>query len=369
MGNWQNLNLLRGFGALMIVIHHANSASIPFLAKAPGIAGFIIARTKNWGWSGIDLFFVLGGFLMAHTFCRHFERYHTIDIKSYYKARGKRIIPSYYFLLIILAVTGATGWLDLSSWPVALKDILTHFLFLNNYLDELPNGPTWYLAAMVQIYLFMPLLLLVVSRIHKTDMEHIIQEVAVTGIVFVLVLRCWTVIDGAHEPDDFMETHFRVDTVLQGMLAYCLFKMEHPVVSKLKLHPYLTVCLASLLILPCAFLPRRNPYMFSVGFTFLALGYSMLILLIIQCKLTMPKFISIFLLAVSTWSYNIYLWHFFISKIVGQPFTDLQFVIDTTINSPTFQATIQMLIFTVISITAGFLMTNLVEKPAVKFMA
>jgi peptidoglycan/LPS O-acetylase OafA/YrhL len=369
MEKWHNLNLLRGVGALMIVIHHANSEAIPFLAKAPGVVGFIIARTKNFGWSGIDLFFVLGGFLMANTFCNHFQRYQGINIKSYYKARANRIIPSYYFLLLVLAITGATGFIDFSSWYLALKDALIHLLFINNYVDQLPNGPTWYLAAIVQIYLFMPLILIVISSIYKTQMDHIIVRVSVLGIFIVLGLRCWTVINGTHEANDFMLTHFRVDTVLQGMLAFCLLRMKHPIVNKIADHPYLTIFLAVLLIAPSTFFTRGNPYMFSIGFTFLALGYTMLILVMVQRDFTLPKLLSICLLAVSTWSYNIYLWHYFIPRIIGQPYSESQLIILEAVNSVSLQAIIQILMFTVIAIIVGFIMTNIVEKPAAKYLS
>ncbi len=136
-----------------------------------------------------------------------------IDVAAYWKRRAKRIIPSYYFLLIVLAITGATGYIDFSSAHSALRGILIHFLFLNNYLDQLPNGPMWYLAAMVQLYLVVPLLLIALYRTTKQSIMHTFPLVAIGGAVVVFSLRCWKVFSGAHEPNDFMLTHFRVDTV------------------------------------------------------------------------------------------------------------------------------------------------------------
>ena len=369
MGSWNNLNLLRGVGALMIVIHHANSEAIPHLSKAPGAVGFAISSMKNFGWSGIDLFFVLGGFLMANTFYQHFDRYGRISIKSYYKARAKRIVPSYYFLLFVLAATGATGWISLSSWDLAVKDALIHLLFMNNYLDQLPNGPTWYLAATVQIYFFMPLLLMLIIRISGLSFEDIVQRGAIMGIVFVLFLRCITVLNGTHQPNDFMLTHYRIDTVLLGMLAFCLLRGEHPLTTKISLHPYLTICLSALFLIPSIFLPRGNAWMFTFGFTFLALGYSMLILVLIQCNFVLPKMISAALLALSTWSYNIYLWHYFVPRIVGKPYADSQLLIHAVVGAVSLQAIIQLLMFTMIGIIVGWVMTTLIEKPTTKWLS
>ncbi len=353
----------------MIVTHHANADSIPFLEKATGGVGFVIASVKNFGWSGIDMFLVLSGFLMAHTFCQHFQRYGTIDVTSYYKARAKRIIPSYYFLLFVLALTAATHWLNIGETRSLLKDLLTHALFLNNYLDQLPNGPTWYVAAIAQVYLLIPLLLLIISSLRKGSMESLISSVAVVGIVIIPLLRCWAVFDGSHKPNDFMETHYRLDTVLEGMLAYCLMITNHPIVRQINDNPRTSLSLAALFIFPCVFISRIDPYMFTIGFSLLALGYSILILLLVQNEFAVPRVISAILLAVSTWSYNIYLWHTFVPKIIGQPYTDLQLFIDTAINSPGLQVIIQMLIFVIAGIVAGAIMTNLVEKPAAKWLS
>jgi peptidoglycan/LPS O-acetylase OafA/YrhL len=366
MAQWQNLDLMRGVGALMIVIHHANSEAIPFLAKASGAVGFVIARTKNFGWSGIDLFFVLGGFLMANTFCQHYDRIAAIDLKSYYKARSRRIIPSYYFLLFVLAITGATGWLNFSSYLEALKDILVHSLFLNNYIDQLPNGPTWYLAATVQIYFLMPLFLMGITRVSGTSMDQAIIRVAIPGAILILGLRCWSVFNGTHQPNDFMLTHYRVDTVLMGMLAFCLLKTKHPIVDRIKSHAYLTILVSALFILPCTYFPRSDNYMFTAGFTFLALGYSMLILLLVDCKLSIPVVVSAILIAISTWSYNIYLWHYFVPRIIGWPYAETQMLIISYFKSVSLQAIVQIIMFTVIAVIVGFVMTNLVEKPAAK---
>jgi peptidoglycan/LPS O-acetylase OafA/YrhL len=369
VNQWQGLNILRGFGALMIVLHHANADVIPLLPKVPGAAGFMIATTRNFGWSGIDLFFVLGGFLMANAFLRDSQKNSSIDVVSYWKARIKRIVPSYYVLLIVLAITGATGYINFSDTRLAIQGIFIHFLFLNNYLDQLPNGPMWYLAAMVQLYVFIPLLLIFVSRIRKSDIGSILPSVSIVVILIAVAWRCLTVISGAHEPNDFMLTHFRIDSVLLGMLALYLLRTKHPVIDKIASHPYPSLALAALFLAPCIFLPRTDPYMFSIGFTLLALGYSLLIIVFVQQNFKFPTFLTVFLLALSTWSYNIYLWHYFIPRIIGYPYTWLQLQIQSAVNLISIQAIAQIFIFTVIAIIVGFIMTNLVEKPASKWIS
>jgi len=158
------LNVLRGLAALLIVVHHANSDVIPDLPDAHGAAGFLLWRIRNLGWSGIDLFFVLGGFFMAAAVFAELHNRGRVRLGRYWKRRAERILPSYYFLLLILALTGTTRYTDFSNAFSSIQGILTHFLFLNNYLDQLPNGPTWFLAAMVQFYILVPLTLSLLNR-------------------------------------------------------------------------------------------------------------------------------------------------------------------------------------------------------------
>jgi len=363
------LNVLRGLAALLIVIHHANSDVIPDLPDAKGAAGFLLWRIKNLGWSGIDLFFVLGGFFMGATVFADLRDRGRVRLGRYWKRRAERIIPSYYFLLVVLALTGATGYIDFSNAFSSIRGILTHFLFLNNYLDQLPNGPTWFLAAMVQFYILVPLSLSLLNRTRYMQVTDKFLTITIAVVFIDLTLRVLRMASGTHLPNDFMLTHFRLDTLFIGMLAMYLLRKRHPFVALLSSHPWISLLLALILIAPAMFFPRKDTFMFTVGFPLLACGYAGIILLIANGALKLTARGFVILAVISGWSYNIYLWHYFLPSLLGRPYVQLQFFIHSITTSANLMVFGQILVFVAFSILVGFLITVLVERPAVQFFS
>ena len=364
------LNMLRGLAALLIVVHHANSDVIPDLPELSGGTAFLLWRIRNLGWSGIDLFFVLGAFFMAGSMFADLNDRGYIRVGRYWRRRTIRIVPSYYFLLIVLAVTGATGYIDFSDAFSSIKGILTHFFFLNNYLDQLPNGPTWYLAAMVQFYILVPLLFSLLNRAHRIRITAGFWfKVTIVVVCLDLALRILRVTNGTHLPNDFMLTHFRLDTICIGMLAMAFYRERHPLLTRMNRHPWIWIGLALLLISPAMFFPRGNPFMFTVGFTLLACGYSIIIVLIANESVILTIKGLTILSLVSAWSYNIYLWHYFLPALLGTPYLCLQQCIHTVSSSIDMMNFLQIFVFVLISIAAGYLATALVERPVVGLLS
>lgn len=91
MKHIHTLTGLRGLAVLIVFISHAANESI-----LPGVFG------KGFGQTGVMLFFVLSGFLMAHLYVN--EDFNLENVKKYAFARIGRVFPLYYFLLILSIV-------------------------------------------------------------------------------------------------------------------------------------------------------------------------------------------------------------------------------------------------------------------------
>jgi peptidoglycan/LPS O-acetylase OafA/YrhL len=363
------LNTLRGIGALMIVIHHANPDSIPNMTEVTGIAGFLLWRLRNLGWSGIDLFLVLSGFLMADFIFARLQRRNDLLLSTYWKKRAIRIIPSYYFLLIVLAFTGASGFISFLNAEEAVKSALIHFFFLNNYLDQVPNGPTWYVSVIVQCYVALPVMVAILVRTTKIELMSNFLKISCAVVLLSLVLRVLRVLSGAHEANDFMLTHFRLDSIFIGMSCMYLLSNRHPFITFLKKHQAISLIVSILLIAPCMYFPRKNPFMFTIGFTLLACGYGVIILLLAEDLLegaaNWLKWFSV----LAAWSYNIYLWHYFMPSILGKPYLGLQNFIVSWSNSAPIRALLEITLFVSLSIVVGYLMTVIIERPAERVLS
>lgn len=127
------------------------------------------------GWIGVQLFFVLSGFLIARLLLRERELYGRIDLRSFWVRRILRIWPLYYATLLLacvflpLAVRG--GFSDLDRTFLA-RQLPSFAAYLGNwsmgFLGPPPNGAItvlWSVCVEEQFYLFGPLLFLIPRRL------------------------------------------------------------------------------------------------------------------------------------------------------------------------------------------------------------
>ena len=159
------LDGLRGIAILCVLAMH-------FAIATPLTAGdrLVYAMARN-GWIGVDLFFVLSGFLITGILFD--SRGRPGAVKSFYARRVLRIFPLYYGLLISLFLldrwTGAAG-----PWVEKIQgDQAWHWLYLSNFLAARDGwagirgvGHLWSLAIEEQFYLLWPFAVLFLARKH-----------------------------------------------------------------------------------------------------------------------------------------------------------------------------------------------------------
>ena len=148
---------LRALAALLVTLFHAKWIS----------GGFI----------GVDIFYVISGFLITGLLIREFDRSKTINFKEFYARRFKRLLPTSFF---VLAVTALASWILVPGTMRASlgRDIIAASLYVSNYLfawwqadyqnlDATPSPVIhyWSLAVEEQFYLIWPLLILFMSSI------------------------------------------------------------------------------------------------------------------------------------------------------------------------------------------------------------
>jgi peptidoglycan/LPS O-acetylase OafA/YrhL len=145
------LDLLRGVAILAVIFYHGFSFSAPRLALPNRPVAFLYHLT-GWGWLGVNLFFILSGFLITGLLQDSVanERYY----RRFYIRRALRILPAYLAILLLIWVLGF----------VHLPYILVCLFFLANApgLFLAPGfafyGPLWSLAVEEQFYLMWPFL-------------------------------------------------------------------------------------------------------------------------------------------------------------------------------------------------------------------
>src|SRR5437667_5118216 len=84
------LDLLRALAIIVVVIYHAAL----FGFKLPG-------RVDRFGWIGVDLFFVLSGYLIGGQLLAPLARTQRINLRRFFARRALRIMPAYFVILAI----------------------------------------------------------------------------------------------------------------------------------------------------------------------------------------------------------------------------------------------------------------------------
>jgi peptidoglycan/LPS O-acetylase OafA/YrhL len=158
------LDGLRGCAALFVLLFHFTLQ----LDDAGGLSTAALKTIFLFGWSGVDLFFVLSGFLITGLLigAKGSSNY----FRVFYARRMLRILPLYYFaLLLLFAVPVVIRLPATSGFTTALRDQAWFWFYLQNFHSLGPrfaglSGPLWSLAIEEQFYLVWPLVVFLLSR-------------------------------------------------------------------------------------------------------------------------------------------------------------------------------------------------------------
>jgi len=167
---------------------------------------------------GVDIFFVLSGFLITYLLCNERDRTGDISLGNFYKRRALRLYPALLTMCGFLLAYYRVTELSKPEWSDCIKRVWVALLYLTNWytaFDLMSCGNlshTWSLACEEQYYLLWPLLLCVMIRLK-------VSGVGIIGFaLFLIVLgtsfRAWYW--HAHQSD--LRIYYSVDLHSDGLL-------------------------------------------------------------------------------------------------------------------------------------------------------
>src|SRR5581483_5569531 len=117
--------MLRGVAVLLVLGRHLNPPT-----NCPEWLQIPLGLWQRGGWVGVDLFFVLSGFLVSGLLFQDYRQHGRLHIGRFYVRRGLKIYPGFYALL---AVTAGMICCFLRR-PLPVQRLLAEAVFLQNYL-------------------------------------------------------------------------------------------------------------------------------------------------------------------------------------------------------------------------------------------
>jgi peptidoglycan/LPS O-acetylase OafA/YrhL len=288
------LDGLRGLAILLVMQYH-------FWGLLPGIVGrrstrgldVELLRLFGAGWCGVDLFFVLSGFLI--TGILYDSRQSRSYFSSFYARRVLRVVPLYYaFLVIVLFVLPHIPSLGHGLQLEALEEVQvfywTYTVNIANALKGLSaripvvHSQFWSLAIEEQFYLMWPAIVLWCA-----DRRHLMVVCAVL-VVTAFALRCVLVLNAGFQIFDSTAGYFllpcRIDTLAVGSFIALALRGEPASVRRLAgTAPFVAgasfVVLAGLYLTQERFFPTVSAVQ-TVGFSALAAFFGSLLLLAVR---------------------------------------------------------------------------------------
>ncbi|MCB9896005.1 MAG: acyltransferase [Planctomycetes bacterium] len=161
------LDGLRAIAILLVLLRHC---TLYFQGAEPilPVGGWDAASLAINGWAGVDLFFVLSGFLIAASLMKPRDESYRWQIGHYLLKRFLRIAPLYYVWLA-LVVSGGVWFYDYVPGNVLFR-VAYHVLFLQDYLPSDFVVTFWSLGVEEKFYLVAPLIFLPLAATRNTKL-------------------------------------------------------------------------------------------------------------------------------------------------------------------------------------------------------
>ncbi|MDO7843289.1 acyltransferase family protein [Sphingomonas immobilis] len=193
----QTLDVVRGIAILLVIAFHLDAAT--------GVAAIDALRpVARAGWCGVDLFFVLSGFLVGGMVLEEAARPEGLRLGRFFSRRALRLLPPLYAYLAALLLIGGA-----QAWPMVMP-VLFH---LQNYGTTAPSH-LWSLAVEEHFYLAAAFALPWLARRGGTRVIAALMAV----MIACLALRTGALIAGETHLHLQWQTQYRIDALTMGVL-------------------------------------------------------------------------------------------------------------------------------------------------------
>jgi peptidoglycan/LPS O-acetylase OafA/YrhL len=340
-GRRLDLDVVRGVAILLALGWHFNHGS-----SGNRVLDALQFPGTTLGWAGVDLFFVLSGFLLGRLVLKEHLTTGRFDGRRFTIRRVLKLWPVLYVFLAVQAVAGPEPWTTF-LWQNALH--------IQNYAGTSLRH-LWSLAVEEHFYLVLAVLFPCFAR--RRGSPRLLVGVLVGVLVAALALRIWGTTLGVSEVRLQWRTHFRVDSLAAGVLLAVVSVHWPERFDRLVRHRWLWAAMTVLGAVTLARVGKDGFFGSTVGYTVAYLTGAAFLLLLYRARwVGRARLLTAPMAAMGRYSYGIYIWHLFAAHTVVAAVPGLEWGSTTPVAQAAKYGA---------AIGVGIVATVLVEKPALR---
>ena len=307
-----SIDSLRALAVLAVIIYHVDVNYLP--------GGFL----------GVDLFFVLSGYLISSLIIKEYRKTGSLNLYNFYIRRARRLLPAVYFMITVGLVVmvlfnevllrkshldAIFGYIYSSNWWY----IFHKLDYFDSFGAQSPFKHLWSLAIEEQFYMIFPLLFLLVNRKKKLkDGTYKLNKnflYVVLGLILASLIAHILLFDINNISRIYFGTDTRAFSLLVGVVGAILYPMErlHAKVTPQQNMIYSVVSLVSIatLITVMIYTSEYNTLLYRGGFLLVAILGLIVIISSGKQHTLMSRLLSFKpVVFIGKISYSLYLWHF-----------------------------------------------------------
>lgn len=308
------LDGLRGIAVLAVIIYHADVSLL--------VGGFL----------GVDVFFVLSGFLITSLLIEELTRTNTVDRARFYIRRIRRLMPALFLVLLFSVLVSGLFVLDAAyhvrrdlPWAITFVLNWSYLFFEQSYFVNISRPPLlqhlWSLSVEEQFYVIWPVMIIGLYKLKLGNLTPRVK-IFIASSVLALASTAWmihlSISNGFPIPNDPSRVYFGTDTHAMGLLVGCAAAaLWRPEKLNHRLTPDRASAMKGIGLFSIAglayfflFVSELNEWLYRGGFLVLSILTASLVIVAAHPGL---KFGTILGNPVLKWigdrSYGIYLWH------------------------------------------------------------
>lgn len=289
-----SIDIYRGIAIILVVLFH-------------------FEHLLSIGFIGVDLFFVISGYLVSRVLLKEINTNQKINWKSFFLKRVTKILPSYYFF--IFAGTIIARLLLLESNPeqvIPLNELPRYLFFYLNYNMTFTWSfeLAWSLCVEEHFYIFLVIFFLLISSISLINKK--VKMLKISLLAFIIISIIFKILGHFYQWDTYSATHMRMDALFLGVLLSFQEINEKKISSNSSFYTLLGLFILSFTVILFYFTSKTSLFRESFFHALIPISFYFLIRGTLFSKFKALGFVRV----LAYYSYNWYLWHALIGFLI-----------------------------------------------------